>query len=210
MSDLTLKLTVSGKLGEFTLENSEYTYSLTDQTAVNGPKSFVVPANTLAGGLSRCLDPIGTQNALLVLVGSTGAAALVRINGGPLDFEVQPGGFLVIPGGPVATELEFGNTNTTKDADVTVIQVGLAGTPSTAVGGSYQFENLGPAVLAQTEFPLAQTPADPDKLMFFLDRVPYNAGADAEVTVVVAGAGAPKVVWSGAALAGGEIVHVIY
>ena len=78
------------------------------------------------------------------------------------------------------------------------------------LGGAFEFENLGPAGVGQTEFSLASTPNKPDNLLFFLDGVEYNAGADAEVTVVTTGTGAPKVVWSGAGLAGGERVHVIY
>jgi hypothetical protein len=126
MSSLKLTLGVEGTIGKFPITPIELIYDLSGQTAASGPKQVTVPANTAPGALSVCIEPMTTQNLLFICADAAGAGVQYRLNGEVVDRTVPAGGFAIHPGGPVVTQLDFGNSDTGKAADVTVFQLGLA------------------------------------------------------------------------------------
>jgi len=125
MSSLKLTLGVEGQIGKFPITPIELIYDLAGQTAASGPKQVTVPASAPAGSVSVCVAPMTTQNLLFICADADGAGVQYRLNGEVIDREIPAGSFAIHPGGPVVTQLDFGNSDTTKAADVTVFQLGL-------------------------------------------------------------------------------------
>ena len=125
MSSLKLTLALEGTIGKFPICPLELIFELTGQTAASGPKEVTVPANTAPGSLSVNIEPMTTQNLLFICPDKDGAGVQYQLNGDGIDRSIPAGSFAIHPGGPVLTALDFGNSDLTKAASVTVLQLGL-------------------------------------------------------------------------------------
>ena len=199
-SSLTLTLTIAGQIGSIPIETQTLSYALSGQTAGTGPKSVNVPAAAAPGSVEVCMEPMSEQNVLVLIADKE---ATYELNGDGVYRTINEDGFAVLPGGPVTAELAFGG-NGTNDANITMLQLGLAGAPSTAIGGAMKVESLAAATPGQTVFTLTETPANPLAVMLFIDGVMWPS-THASVTV-----SNNTVTWSGAALSGGERIDVAY
>jgi hypothetical protein len=199
MSALTLDLTISGTIGKFTVEPLVVQYQVSSQDAASGPKEVSVPAAAAAGSISVCLEPMATQNLLLLC---TDEEVTYRLNGDGVDRTIKPNGFAIHPGNPVVTQLDFGGNGTTA-AKVSVFQLGLPGTPTSTVGGALIVEPEQTAIAAQTIFNLTQAPTNPAAVLVFRDGVLDPLGEWAVVGTVAT-------FTPGVAFAGGERVQFVF
>lgn len=121
-SSLTLGLTISGQVGRVVLEPVTQTFALSGMTASGGPQSIKVPAGAAAATIDACVAAMTEQKVLLIL---TDEEVTYQINGDLVNRTIEKGGFAIHPGNPIVTALAFGGNGQT-DAEVTVVQVGLA------------------------------------------------------------------------------------
>jgi len=195
MADLTLSLTISGQTGKIPFEPVTTTFTLTGQDGAKGPMEAKVPSSAVHGSVSLPVGGLQTQRVLLICATE---AVTYEINGSGLVEDLGKGGFVVLPGNPVATVLTFGGNGST-DAQVTVLQLGDAGTPTSGVGGAAYVKRIA-AAAAQTLFTLDDIPAKPASVLLWVD------GAEVDTFTIATNV----LTWTGAALSGGERFVVAY
>lgn len=199
MSALTLDLTITGTIGKFAVDPVVVQYQVSGQDAATGPKALKVLAGAAPASVSVCLEPMVTQNLLLIC---TDEEITYRLNGDGVDRTVKAGGFAIHPGGPVITQLDFGGNGVT-DANVTLYQLGLSGTPVASVGGAMIVEPEQTAGAAQTAFVLTQIPTNTNAFLVFRDGVLDPVGDWAVV-------GTAATFTPGVAFSGGERVQFVF
>lgn len=199
MSTLTLDLTISGEIGKFKIEPVTVQYQVSGQDAATGPKAIQVPAAAAPGSVSVLTEPMASQSLLLIC---TDEEVTYRLNGDGVDRTIKAAGFAIHPGGPVITQLDFGGNGST-NANISIYQLGVPGTPIASVGGALIVEPEQAAINGQTVFNLTQIPTNPAALLVFRDGALDPVGD----WVVV---GSVATFTPGAAFTGGERVQFVF
>lgn len=203
---------LQGSTSEGALTAITWAYMLSDQDVHLQGSVCVDQADVNKAVAFPAAGPASAGQTLFLLKPDTDVR--VRLNGAnDLTFNLAAEGAFVLAGTPEITLAEFtGIASTTARVFYTKILDGTAlpTPPGAAVpqtGGLFSvFENIGPAVAAQTSFTLLQPPANPANVLFMVDGVTYTT-LSGEIGVV-----GNIVTWNNISftMAGGERIEVLY